>query len=84
MVVGGFGWFRWFWVVVVGFWWVWVIPCFCSYLRFVPVGTHQRSITLQPSSSRLVSQGGPVDSLMASFQEDPEGKMFCVESNFKC
>ena len=73
-------------MVVVGFWWVWVIPCFCSYPRFwYPLErTHQRSITSQPSSFRLVSQGGPVDSLMASFQEDPEGKMFCVESNFKC
>ena len=72
-------------MVVVGFWWVWSFHVFAATCVLYPLErTHQRSITSQPSSSRLVSQGGPVDSPMASFQEDPEGKMFCVESNFKC
>ncbi|RMX57773.1 hypothetical protein pdam_00006752 [Pocillopora damicornis] len=46
--------------------------------------THQRLITSQPSSSRLVSQGGPVDSLMASFQEDPEDRWTANATVYDC
>lgn len=39
----------------------------CTRFCIVREATHQRSITSRPSSFRLVPQGGPVDSLMASF-----------------
>ena len=36
MVLAGFvGGCRWFWLVLVGFGWFWVVPCFSNYGREV-------------------------------------------------
>ena len=46
------------------------------------IGARSNRDLARPGWFRM--QRGLVDSLMTSFKEDPEGKVFCVENDCKC